>query len=340
MAAYDAADQVSSGSAPGVADYGTWNVPNFVGELFRLSPTDYPFLAMIGGLTGGVALASTQWTWQDTIHRAPEIQSIVEGDDAVFTVQKRNERKNVAAIHQYGVELTYTKQAATGQLGTSGDTPDIAATSILGTQPVMDEMSWQLVIKLEQAGLDVEAMFLDGTLANPADGTARQTQGIVGAVSGDTTTDYVSVSDQTATRAVINDLTRKLYINGARFRNCIIFVGARSKEELGDDYGRSTDGWNQEPRSGSMFGVNIETVNTEQGQIPIALNRHLDVDTVLIVELSVCQPRFLPIRNKGHFFMEPLAKSGSYDRAQLYGEIGLEYGPSGWHAIAENLHTP
>jgi hypothetical protein len=31
----------------------TFNLPNFVGELFELTPADTPFLSAIGGLTGG-----------------------------------------------------------------------------------------------------------------------------------------------------------------------------------------------------------------------------------------------------------------------------------------------
>jgi len=33
----------------------TYNLPNYVGELFAVSPEDTPFLSSIGGLTGGVS---------------------------------------------------------------------------------------------------------------------------------------------------------------------------------------------------------------------------------------------------------------------------------------------
>lgn len=332
MAAYGAGDQVAGQGK-------TTNLPNFVGELFKLSPLDTPFLSLIGGLTGGEQIAQTQWAWQDSIHRAAALQSVAEGADATFSSQKRNQRKNVVAIHQYGVELSYTKQAATGQLGGSGDSPTISSISILGNQPVMNERAFQLQIKLEQAALDVELMFLTGTYANPNTGAARQTQGIVGAVSTDTTTDYTATSGQLATRAVINDLAQKSYDNGAKMANCVLMVNSLPKLELGADYATSSTGWNVTPRSYNVFGVNITDIETEFGRFPIVLNRHLDEDTVMMIDLAWCKPKFLPIDGKGHFFLEPLAKSGAYDRDQLYGEIGLEYGPSGWHAKAENLHA-
>jgi hypothetical protein len=298
-----------------------------------------PFLSMIGGLSGGESLDRPVFTWQDTLHRAPALQSVVEGDDAVFTIQKRNELRNVVAIHQYGVELSYTKQASTGLLGTGGTTPNTGATSILGNQPVGNEMAWQLQIKLEQAALDVEVMFLTGTFAWLNDGEARQTQGIEGAVSTDTRTDYTATSGQTWDRAAVNDIMQKMWDNGAPMRNCVNFVGSSEKLDLAASYANQS-GWNQEPRSTNRFGVNVTDIETEFGALPIVLNRHISANSALIVEMDVTAPCFLPIPGKGHFFLEPLAKSGAYDRMQLYGEIGLKYGPAGWHGRAFVLNQP
>lgn len=341
MAAYGSGDQVSAAvPTGGVAGRGTWNLPNFVGQLFFLSPMETPFLTLSGGITGGRdADGSPVFTWQDTLHRTPAIQSNVEGDDATFSAQKRNERSNVVAIHQYGVETTYTKMASTGLLGTSGAAPATSATSILGTQPVMNEHDWQMRILIEQAALDVEVQFLTGTLAYPNDGTARQTQGIVGAVDAATTTTYPALSDQAANKVVIDDLVKKLFDNGAPMQNCVIMVNSLALQELENAYSQESGGWNLQPRSRTEFGVNIQTIVTSFGTFDIVANRHLDADTVLILEMGTVAPRMLPIPGKGHFFVEPLAKSGSYDRDQLYGEIGLEYGPGGWHAKADNLHA-
>ncbi len=98
MPAYSAVDQVAGQGR-------TANLPNFVGELYKLSPLETPYLSLIGGLTGGVSMTRPIETWQDTIHRAPTIQTNAEGADASFSNQRRAERRNVATIHQYGVEL-------------------------------------------------------------------------------------------------------------------------------------------------------------------------------------------------------------------------------------------
>jgi hypothetical protein len=318
-----------------------------VGELFRLSPLETPLLSLIGGLTGGRPAKGITFGWQDTLHRAPAAQANDEGADATFTAQKRQDRINVVQIFQYGTEISYSKQGGTDRLGTIGlraTPPDVEdQASILGSNPVQDEVSFQTQVLIEQMGLDVEWAFLNETLAVPVDGSARQTQGILGAISTDTTTDYLNaVADpgQPFDRAVINDLSKKLYDNGAPMRNCVIMINSTNKVDLGNSFAlEGSGGWNQTPRSYNVFGVNVTDIETEFGRYPVVLNRHLDQNTATVLELDVMAPRFLPIPGKGHVFMEPLAKSGSYDRDQLYGEIGLEYGPAGWHAVATNLHT-
>lgn len=346
MAAYGTGNQPAAAvPTGGVAGWGTWNLPNFVGELFKLSPLETPFLSMIGGLTGGMSVAQPQFVWQDTLHRAPALthasRGLIEGDDAVFSVQSRTERQNVCEIFQYGVELTYSKQASTGLLGTSGATPAVAAESILGTQPVQNEMAWQLQIKLEQAALDAEIAFLTGTYAYPNDGTARRTQGIIGAVTDIALDAHVDGDFGVTAPAVVtgkimvNQVAAALYENGAPMRNMVIMLGSASKLMVSSSFQEGNG--NISPRSYNVFGVNVTDIETDFGRFPIVLNRHIPAETVLFAEMSVLAPCFLPIPGKGHFFLEPLAKSGSYDRQQLYGEIGLRYGPQGWHAVVTNF---
>jgi len=339
MPAYGVGDQIA-GVAPagGVAIFGTWNQPNFVGELFMLSPLDTPLTSLSGGLTGGISVDTLVYTWQDSLHRAPAIQSNVEGADATFSAQKRNERKNVPAIHQYGIEDTYTNASRKGLLGTSGDTPATAATSILGNQPVSSEMAWQIKVKTEQCALDIEAMFLAGVYAYPNTGAARQTQGITGAISADTS--VATTGSRTLDRALVDELAQKLYDNGAPMRNLKLMTPSTGPLELATSYANDgTAGWNLEPRSRTEFGVNVRRLETAFTPMDIVVNRHMDADTVLLLDVSLLAPVFLNHPQKGNFFWEMLPSSGSYERSQLYGDIGFWYGPAGWHAKATNLHN-
>ncbi|GAG21542.1 unnamed protein product, partial [marine sediment metagenome] len=67
------------------------------------------------------------------------------------------------------------------------------------------------------------------------------------------------------------------------------------------------------------------------------LDRYMPVDQIALLDMSVIAPCFMPIPGKGHFFSEPLAKTGAYDRVQLYGEIGIEYGPEQFHGLITGI---
>lgn len=335
MAAYGAGDQVA-GQA------GTWNLPNFPGELFFLSPRDTPLLTLIGGLTGGRSLRTTQFTWQDSLHRAPADQVIAEGAAATFATQKRSERKNVVQIFHYGIEITYSKQAAIDLIGTSlaGSPTAVAgvtAAAWLGDQPVANEMATQTMIKIEQAGLDVEWAFLLNTFANPNDGSARQTQGIIGHITtvSNNAAGLVTANTGVGMRNVVNKLVQDVYINGGVLRDPVLMVNPIEKRYVSQDFQQNNG--NIAPRSETRFGVNAQTIVTDFVDVQVVINRHLTAGTALLLDLSVLAPAFMPIPNKGHFFVEPIAKLGSYDRVQLYGEIGLQLGPEGWHGKAINI---
>jgi len=90
----------------------SYNLPNYVGELFNVSPTDTPLLSAIGGMTGGKSVTSKQFTWQTTDLAGATQTAVVEGADPVMKGRTRSEVTNVAQIMQYGVEVSYTKQAA------------------------------------------------------------------------------------------------------------------------------------------------------------------------------------------------------------------------------------
>jgi hypothetical protein len=45
----------------------------------------------------------------------------------------------------------------------------------------------------------------------------------------------------------------------------------------------------------------------------------------------------MDVPGRGHFFVEPLAKTGAQEKVQLYGEIGLAYGAERHHGVLKNL---
>ena len=154
----------------------TYNLPNYVGELFGVSPEDTPLLSSIGGLTGGKSINSTIWTWQSyDLRDADDARQRLEGADAPAAEGRaRAVGSNVVEIHQEQVQVSDTKLGATSQVSTGG-----AANVALGGQPVADELAWQLNNEFKQVARDVEKSFITGTYQLPGDNsTARKTRGL------------------------------------------------------------------------------------------------------------------------------------------------------------------
>lgn len=178
----------------------TFDLPNYAGELFALTPEDTPLLSAIGGLTGGGMTTGIEFEWQTYDLRDPGQRTKVEGATAPTAEErKRDNVRNVAQIHQEKVSVSYTKQAAIGQLATPGAAP---FRSVNGSNPVTNELDWQTVQALKSIALDVNWSFINGTYANPTtNATARRTRGLLQAITtnriakGVTTTGATSATD-------------------------------------------------------------------------------------------------------------------------------------------------
>ena len=310
------------GAVAGLGD--SYDLPNYVGELFNVTPNDTPFLSAIGGMTGGKSVTSKQFTWQTVDNAAAAQTAVVEGADPVYAERTRSEVTNVTQIMQYGVNVSYTKQAATGNL--SGE-------SIIGNQPVQDELAFQLDMAMKRAARDIEFSFLQGTYVADTDlATARKTRGMLAAI----TTNEVAASAAALDQAKVDAALKLMADSGAPFEMPVIMANAFQKQKLSSIYGSALS---LAPRDRNVGGVNIQTIETDFGEVGIVYDRHLPADDIIIVDLAFCKPVFLDIPGKGHFFVEPLAQSGAAYKFQVYGEIGLEYGPEQFHAKITNLST-
>jgi len=310
------------GAVSGLGD--SYDLPNYVGELFNVTPNDTPFLSAIGGMTGGKSVTSKQFTWQ-TVDNAAAAQTVaLEGADPTYAERTRSEVTNVTQIMQYGVNVSYTKQAATGNL--SGE-------SIIGNQPVQDELAFQLDMAMKRAARDIEFSFLQGTYVADTDmATERKTRGLLEAIS----TNEVAAAAAALDQAKVEDALKQMADSGAPFEMPVIMANSFQKQKLSSIYSSALA---LAPRDRNIGGVNITTIETDFGQVGIVYDRHMPIDDVAIVDLAFCKPVFLDIPGKGHFFVEPLAQSGAAYKFQVYGEIGLEYGQEQFHAKITNLAT-
>lgn len=307
----------------------TFTQANYIGELFHLTPTQTPFTAMAGGLAGAKVVHSKEHTWQTDDGAAAAQTAALEGDAPSYTERTRTEVKNVLQIFQYGWQTSYTKDAAWDQLGDGAGTPSLAATAIVGTQPVMSESARQALLMVQRAARDYEYSALQGTFAHPNDNaTARKMRGIVTA----TTTNAVAAGSVALAKSHIDTLLKTMVDAGAPLTNPVVFVNSFQKLGFSNVYGFAPD-------SRNVGGVNINQVETDFAVLGIVYARHLPADTVLVADMAYVQPVVMPIPGKGYLFTEPLGKIGASTQMQLYGELGLEYGPEKWHGKITGLTT-
>ncbi|WP_018682185.1 SU10 major capsid protein [Actinokineospora enzanensis] len=166
----------------GITGLGTiFNLPNYTGELFALTPEDTPLLSSIGGLSGGGQTTSTEFEWQTYDLRDPGQRVKVEGANAPTAEERaRANVTNVVEIHHEAVEVSYTKQAATGNLASPQSAPYVHPGG--GPNPVANEMTWQVEQALKSIALDVNWTFWNGQYAKPSsNASARQTKGLLAA---------------------------------------------------------------------------------------------------------------------------------------------------------------
>jgi len=307
------------GAVTGMGD--SYDLPNYVGELFNITPNDTPFLSMMGGMTGGKSVTSKQFTWQTVDNAAAAQTAVVEGADPTYAERSRSEVINVTQIMQYGVQVSYTKQAATGNL--SGQ-------AIIGNQPVQDELAFQLDMALKRAARDIEFSCMQGTyVADTNVTTARKTRGLGAAL----TTNKTDAGGDALTQADIDATLKLMADSGAPFEQPVLFANAANKQLISGFYSNSLA---LAPRDRNIGGVNITSIETDFCDLGVVYERHIPTTQVFIVDMAFVKPVFLDIPGKGHFFVEPLAQSGAAYKYQVYGEFGLEYGPEQFHG---NIHS-
>ncbi|MFB7739576.1 DUF5309 family protein [Streptomyces sp. NPDC056112] len=308
----------------------TYNLPNYHGDLYKVTPTETPFLASIGGLSGGKRTKSTEFEWQTMDRRSSTANnSVVEGNPAPTGVARsRSSVSNVVEAHHSAVEVSYTRQAATGMYGGINIGAD--------DNPINDELTAQITAELEAMAVDIEKSFLSGVYAKPStNATARKTRGLLTAITTNVNANGGTARD--LSKAIVDAQLAAMFAAGARLPQdtTVFMTGPGQKVNLSNLYSAPT--LNQPTASRNIGGVAVDTLVTDFGTFGVMLNRWMPAGQIAVVDLSVCAPVWLEIPGKGLLFAEPLAKQGASEKWQLYGEIGLEYGPESYHGLITDL---
>lgn len=176
----------------------TYNLPNYTGLLFGLTPSDTPFFSAIGDLSGGGQTTDTEFEWGTYDLRTAGQNVALEGQDAPSLQNRvRGTANNILQIHQEAVGVSYTKQAATARLG------GLASQGTSNSVP--NELDWQTEVMLLQMKRDINWSFINGTYQKPVDNTTkRQTRGLLAAITSNVIA--LGSATQTGTAAAATDL--------------------------------------------------------------------------------------------------------------------------------------
>ncbi|KKM85173.1 hypothetical protein LCGC14_1291700 [marine sediment metagenome] len=308
-----------------------WNCPNYTGELYLIGANQTPFLNMVGGLQGGNIRTVSDFQYplaQPWALEAASQPAITE--TASLTAPNpwtyvRSQDVNTCQIWQRQVSVSYAKQSVTGQVTADGTTGLV----MLDQQPVQNELDFQIQAHMRQIALDVDYTMLNGTYQQSTSAAvAAKTRGIITGA----TTNTVAAGAVTLTKALMDQLLRTMASNGAEFINPVVFVNAFQKQKLSDIYGYA-------PMDRNVGGYNIKQVETDFAILGIVWAPNVPAATLMVADLAFCAPVYLPVPDKGVLFYESLSKTGASESGQIYGQIGLDYGPEEYHGTITGLAT-
>lgn len=156
---------------------------------------------------------------------------------------------------------------------------------------------------------------------------------------GTATVSYRVPWTTTLTTSHVDDVLQLAWDNGgiSDMETATILVGSTQKRAVSAAYASAYGKFMETSRT--VGGVAVDTIVTDFGTLNVMLNRFMPQDAICVATLGEIAPVFLEVPGKGHFFAEPLAKTGASDDVQLYGEVGLAYGAESHHALVTGLNV-
>ena len=302
----------------------TFNLPNYIGELFTASRLQTPLTSMCGGLNGLKQTTNFEFPIDQTYaHETPAQPAITEAASLTAPTPisyVRSQDSNVTQIFQEQVSITYEKLSNSGRL--SG-----LSTAGEPVNPV-SEQDFQIMAALQKIARDFEYVMLQGVYqkATAAD-VANKSRGINAAAGT-----RVNASSAALTKTLVQTLLKAMYDNGAVFVNPAIVVNSFQKQMLSSIYGYA-------PQDRNIGGINVKQIETDFGNLGVVLDSFQAQDSVTIVDMPVISVVTQPVPGKGNLFYEALSKTGAAESGQIYGKLGVNHGASYMHGIIYGLTT-
>jgi hypothetical protein len=312
----------------------SFDLPQYIGNLFRVRERPNALLRLIGGLTGAIGLVqSTEFVLGVDYELAAQTQPAkLEGAAPTPSEVGTSQATNLVQIFHESVKLTYSRQGAQGTIAGLAVIPGGAQGEV--NRP--GTLEWQIDRKMEMIAMQANYSFLRGAYQKPVDNTtARKTRGVLTAVT--TNLFDNGGTPRALTKVIFEAALRDAMQNGAfqMGAELVVFGDAVQLSALVELY--RADG--QLPISREVVGVSVRTIVTTWATVHLVFEPDMPAGTLFVWQPARCRVVAMPIPGKGILFAEPLAKTGSSEEHQLYGELGIDYRHEVNHIVISDLAT-
>ena len=311
----------------------SFGVLNYSGMLFNKGNTRTPLSAIIGGRAKNTnhvefVVGQNYTTGGGSQPAISETASLTAPDASVVT---RSQETNVTQIFHESVGVSYAKQSNMGTLS--------GANIANQTANPINELDFQVAAKMQKIARDIEYTFINGVYNKATtDATINKTRGLVSAIS----TNTKAMSNKPLGLWDIADMVKKVYESNAPTTGLCLWCDAITLFQINAD--AVQNGLTVVPAAREINGIALSSVVTPIGVVYLYLGECLPEGTALLLNLDVIAPVNQPTPGKGNFFLEELSKVGAGTKYQIFGQLGLDYGPEWYHGkftgIAKTFTKP
>ena len=309
-------------------------VLNYSAMLFNKGNVRTPLSSIIGGrrkTTDHVEFVTGQEYTGGGAGSQPAISEEASLTAPSPSVVTRGQKTNVTQIFQEAVAISYAKQSNMGTLSGINIANQAA-------NP-MNELDFQAAAKMQKIARDIEFTIIQGTYQKASnDTTANKTRGLTEAI----TTNTKAMSSKPLGLWDVAEMMKKVYESNAPVQGLTVWCDATTMFQLNAD--AVNNGLTIVPADRTLNGISLSKVLTPMGEVYLRLGECLKAGTALLLNLDVLSLVEQPTPGKGNFFMEELAKTGAGSKYQIFGQLGLDYGPEWYHGkwtgIAQSFTAP
>ncbi|MBP5741275.1 MAG: DUF5309 family protein [Bacteroidales bacterium] len=306
-------------------------VLNYSGMLFNKGNVRTPLSAIIGGkrkITDHVEFVTGQeYTSGGGSQPAISEEASLAAPDA--TRVTRAQKTNVTQIFQEAVAVSYAKQSNMGTLSGVNIANQVA-------NPI-NELDFQVSAKMQKIANDIEYTFINGVYNKAtADDEINKTRGLLNAIT--TTVWDMSAKAEEANKFGMWDVAnvlKAMRAANAPTNGLALWLDPEAAILLNKD--AAANNMTIVPASREINGISLSSMMTPMGIVYLYVGEYLPARTAFVLNLDVIAPVEQPVPGKGNFFLEPLAKVGAGQKYQIFGQIGLDYGPEFYHAKITNI---